>query len=107
MAEDELHESVALYRRFNRFYTKQIGLLNQGLLKTRFPLTQALVRIPATKVSVMMTTEVPIVACFGVLYLGEPVNWRMVVGALLIFGCGIGLNLLPTKAKPLLESSDP
>ena len=41
MAEDELHESVALYRSFNRFYTKQIGLLNQGLLKTRFPLTQA------------------------------------------------------------------
>lgn len=41
MAEDKLHESAALYRRFNRFYTKQIGLLNQGLLKTRFPLTQA------------------------------------------------------------------
>jgi DNA-binding MarR family transcriptional regulator/GNAT superfamily N-acetyltransferase len=28
-------------RRFNRFYTKRIGLLNQGLLKTKFPLTQA------------------------------------------------------------------
>ncbi|UCF85693.1 MAG: MarR family transcriptional regulator [Desulfobacteraceae bacterium] len=41
MAENELHEAVTVFRRFNRFYTKQIGLLNQGLLKTRFPLTQA------------------------------------------------------------------
>jgi drug/metabolite transporter (DMT)-like permease len=69
-------------------------------------INQALVRIPATKVSVMMTTEVPIVTCFGVLYLGEPANWRMVVGALLIFGCGIGLNLLPTKTKPADDASD-
>lgn len=41
MAENKLNESVAAFRRFNRFYTKQIGLLTQGLLKTRFPLTQA------------------------------------------------------------------
>jgi DNA-binding MarR family transcriptional regulator/GNAT superfamily N-acetyltransferase len=41
MAENKLHEGVAVFRRFNRFYTKQIGLLAQGLLKTRFPLTQA------------------------------------------------------------------
>lgn len=41
MNEDRLHESIDAMRRFNRFYTKRIGLLNQGLLKTRFPLTQA------------------------------------------------------------------
>ena len=41
MAENNLQEGVALFRRFNRFYTKQIGLLSQGLLKTRFPLIQA------------------------------------------------------------------
>jgi len=41
MSAHNLHESVALFRRFNRFYTKQIGLLTQGLLKTRFPLIQA------------------------------------------------------------------
>ena len=41
MAENNLHEGIALFRRFNRFYTKQIGLLTQGLLKTRFPLVQA------------------------------------------------------------------
>ena len=41
MSVYDLRESVALFRRFNRFYTKQIGLLTQGLLKTRFPLIQA------------------------------------------------------------------
>jgi len=41
MAENRLRDGVALFRRFNRFYTRQIGLLAQGLLKTRFPLTQA------------------------------------------------------------------
>jgi len=41
MTENTLHEDTALFRRFNRFYTKQIGLLSQGLLKTRFPLIQA------------------------------------------------------------------
>ncbi|UCH21497.1 MAG: MarR family transcriptional regulator [Deltaproteobacteria bacterium] len=41
MAENKLHEGVAEFRKFNRFYTKQIGLLTQGLLKTRFSLTQA------------------------------------------------------------------
>ena len=61
-------------------------------------INQALVRIPAPKVSVMMAAEVPIVACFGVICLGEPVGWRLVIGALLIFGCGIGLNILPAKS---------
>ncbi len=41
MTENNLHEGVALFRRFNRFYTKQIGLLTRGLLKTRYPLIQA------------------------------------------------------------------
>jgi drug/metabolite transporter (DMT)-like permease len=46
----------------------------------------------------MMTAEVPLVSGFGVLYLGEPLNWGFIVGALLIFGSSIGLNLLPTKS---------
>jgi drug/metabolite transporter (DMT)-like permease len=60
-------------------------------------INQALVRIPAPAVSVMMTAEVPLVAGFGVLYLGEPFDWRLICGALLIFCSGIGLNLLPIR----------
>jgi DNA-binding MarR family transcriptional regulator/N-acetylglutamate synthase-like GNAT family acetyltransferase len=41
MSSHDFKEAVALFRKFNRFYTKQIGLLNQGLLETRFPLIQA------------------------------------------------------------------
>jgi drug/metabolite transporter (DMT)-like permease len=63
-------------------------------------INQALIRIAAPKVSVIMTAEVPLVACFGVLYLGEPLSWRLIVGALLIFGGGIVLNLLPTQSTP-------
>lgn len=61
-------------------------------------INQALIRFPATKVSVMMTAEVPLVSGFGVLYLGEPLSWGFIVGAMLIFGSSIGLNLLPTKS---------
>ncbi|MHA1962260.1 MAG: MarR family winged helix-turn-helix transcriptional regulator, partial [Candidatus Thorarchaeota archaeon] len=41
MSQSRLERSVAKVRRFNRFYTRRIGLLNQGLLKTKFSLTQA------------------------------------------------------------------
>jgi drug/metabolite transporter (DMT)-like permease len=62
-------------------------------------INQALVRMPAPKVSVMMTVEVPLVACFGVLYLGEPLSWNFIAGTLLIFGSGTGLNLMPVRSK--------
>jgi drug/metabolite transporter (DMT)-like permease len=67
-------------------------------LAAQLTLNQALVHIPAAAVSVMMTIEVPLVASFGVLYLGEPAGWRLIIGALLIFGSSIGLNLLPAAA---------
>lgn len=77
-----------------------IGLAAVAVFSVGAQLTinQALVRIPAPKVSVMMTVEVPLVACFGVIYLGEPLGWRLFVGALLIFGCALGLNLRPAKS---------
>jgi drug/metabolite transporter (DMT)-like permease len=46
-----------------------------------------------------MTVEVPLVACFGVLYLDEPLSWRLTIGASLIFACGVGLSLLPSRSK--------
>ncbi len=68
-------------------------------------INQALVRIPAQKVSVMMTAEVPLVTGFGVLFLGEPSGWRVIVGALMIFGSGIGLNLLPDRSTSTSSNS--
>lgn len=41
MTQSKLERSIAEVRGFNRFYTRRIGLLNRGLLKTRFSLTQA------------------------------------------------------------------
>ena len=40
-AADEFSQRIAAVRRFNRFYTRQIGLLQEGLLRSPFSLTEA------------------------------------------------------------------
>jgi DNA-binding MarR family transcriptional regulator/GNAT superfamily N-acetyltransferase len=40
-AADDLSQRIAAVRRFNRFYTRQIGLLEEGLLRSPFSLTEA------------------------------------------------------------------
>ena len=41
MNASDLSQRIDAVRRFNRFYTKQIGVLQEGLLKSPFPLTEA------------------------------------------------------------------
>ena len=41
MQDAGLAQRIAEVRRFNRFYTRQIGLLQEGLLRSRFSLTEA------------------------------------------------------------------
>ena len=41
MTNNNMSGRIEAVRRFNRFYTRQIGVLHQGLLKSSYSLTEA------------------------------------------------------------------
>ena len=41
MNQNNLSQRVEAVRRFNRFYTRQIGILDEGYLRSPFPLAEA------------------------------------------------------------------
>jgi len=52
----------------------------------------------APKTGVLMMIEPVAATTFGTLYLAEPLNFRFICGAGLIFGCGLFLILLPMRS---------
>ena len=69
---------------------------------------QGFTYLRAPQVGVLMTLELPLLAVFGVVFLDEPLTWKLISGAGLIMLSGIVLTLKPgavSKVKPQSEAT--
>ena len=62
-------------------------------------LNQGFTHLRAPQAGVLMTLELPLLAAFGVVFLGEPLTWKLISGAGLIMVSGIVLTLKPGAAS--------
>jgi drug/metabolite transporter (DMT)-like permease len=63
-------------------------------------MNQGMKYMNASRTSSFMMIEVLVASAFGVIYLGEPLSPRLVIGSIMILGCGGALMLLPFRTKP-------
>jgi drug/metabolite transporter (DMT)-like permease len=57
--------------------------------------------------SVFLTSELIVVAFFGIVFLGEITTWRFWTGGLLIFGSVVALNWVKTRARSIPKARVP
>ena len=60
-------------------------------------MNQGMKYLSGSRTGVLMMIEVLAASCFGIVFLKEPLGLRLVLGALLILGCGFGLIFLPQR----------
>ena len=80
-----------------------LGAVALFAMAAQVMLNQGIKYLKASKTGVLMMIEVIVAAGFGVIYLGESLNSRLVFGAVLILGCGIALVILPEASKGIRE----
>jgi drug/metabolite transporter (DMT)-like permease len=64
-------------------------------------MNQGMKYMNASRTSSFMMFEVLVASAFGVIYLGEPLSFRLLIGSIMILGCGATLMLLPLRTKPI------
>lgn len=72
-----------------------LGLAVTGLaaMAAQVTMNTAMTWLKSHHAGVILSLEALIASAFGVAALGEPLSWNLVVGGVLVLGCGLALNL--------------
>lgn len=82
----------------------RIGLIGLALiggftLAGQLAMNYGFALLGAARGGVLLMAELVGGATFGIIFLGEPLSWRLLIGAGLILGCGAGLSLRGRKEE--------
>ena len=61
--------------------------------------------VNSTRGGILLMSELVIGAAFGIIFLGDPVSPRLIIGAGLILGCGVVLTLQPSTGPAALVAA--